>query len=145
MGDSANGDEYNWLRAIASEPDGDTMANATSDGAASDEDTLRIAAPGGLPVIPRYGASDEVSAANGAHARNSMAPALTPAVDPTNSAVSDLPTVRVSAAPAPTPAAPSVSDLPTTRMPSAGDSTLPAPAPVQDVSDQPTQLIKATA
>jgi hypothetical protein len=148
MSDSANGDEYNWLRAIGSDPAGDTVANATSDGAASDEDTLRFAAPGVMPALPRYGVSDGASAANGAYAKNSMAPASTsdstPASDPTNSAVSDLPTVRVTAAPAPAPAAPSVSDLPTTRMPSAGDSTLPAPAPPQDVSDLPTQHIKAT-
>jgi hypothetical protein len=61
-----------------------------------------------------------------------------------DSAVSDLPTVRVTAAPVPTPAAPSVSDLPTTRMPSAGDSTLLVPAPAPDVSDLPTQRVKVT-
>lgn len=74
-----------------------------------------------------------------------MAPASTPGADPTNLAVSDLPTVRVSAAPVPTPVTPSVSDLPTARMANANVSSLPVPQPAQDVSDLPTQRVKATA
>ena len=49
MSDSANGDSYSWLRAPASDPAGDTVANATSDGSASDDDTLRFAAPAACP------------------------------------------------------------------------------------------------
>ena len=145
MSDSANGDDYSWLRVPASDPTGGDMANATSDAAASDDDTLRFAAPGGLPVMPRYGASDGASAANGANGKKSMASVSAPAAEPVaapDSAVSDLPTMRVSAAPSPTPAAPSVSDLPTTRMPSADGAN--APTPAQDVSDLPTQRVKAT-
>jgi hypothetical protein len=145
MSDSANGDNYSWLRASASDPAGDTRANATSDGAAPDDDTLRFAAPGGLPVMPRYGVSDGASAANEILVKNSLAPASIPlgeSVAAPDSAVSDLPTMRVSAAPLSAPAEPSVSDLPTTRMPSADGANLPAPA--QDVSDLPTQRVKAT-
>jgi hypothetical protein len=149
MSDSANGDDYSWLRAPASDPAGDTGANDTSDGAAPDDDTLRFAAPGGLPVMPRYGASDGAnggaSAANEILVKNSMAPSLAPAAESVaapDSAVSDLPTVRVSAAPLPAPVAPSVSDLPTTRMPNADGAN--APTTVQDVSDLPTQRVKVT-
>jgi hypothetical protein len=137
MSDSVNGDEYNWLRAIAPETAGDKTANPWADGA-----------PGGIPPLPRYGGVDGASAANGASAKNSLAPASSPTTEPaaaSNSAVDDLPTVRVSAAPAPAPAAPSVSDLPTTRLPSADASSLPTPTPAQDVSDLPTQRVKATA
>jgi hypothetical protein len=147
MSDSANGDNYSWLRVPASDPAGGDMANTTPDGAASDDDQLLFAAPGGLPVMPRYGASDGASATNGANGKNSMAPASAPAAP--DSAVSDLPTVRVSAAPLPSsapPASPSVSDLPTMRMPSADVAAdianLPTPAP--DVSELPTQRVKAT-
>ena len=72
---------------------------------------------------------------------SASAPAAEPVAEP-DSAVSDLPTVRVSAAPLPAPDAPSVSDLPTTRMPSADVPN--APTPAQDVSDLPTQRVKAT-
>ena len=102
--------------------------------AASDDDTLRFAAPGGLPVMPRYGAS----AANGANGKNGMATVSAPAAEPVaepDSAVSDLPTVRVSAAPLPTPDAPSVSDLPTTRMPSADQQCAHASARRQRSAD----------
>jgi len=141
MSDSANGDNYNWLRVIASEPADDKTATPWADDVAPDDGPAPFAAQGAMPALPRYGVSDGASAANGAHAKNSMAPASSPTPDST---VSDLPTVRVTAAPVPTPATPSVSDLPTTRMPSAGDSTLPAPGPAQDVSDLPTQRVKAT-
>jgi hypothetical protein len=146
MSDSANGDEYNWLRAIASEPAGDNTAGAKPHGAAPDDNPLPFAAPGGMPALPRYGGADGANAANGVNAKTSLAPASSPAAEPvaaSDSVVSDLPTVRVSAAPAPTPAAPSVSDLPTKRMPSADASSAPAP-PAQDVSDLPTQRVKAT-
>ena len=139
MSDSANGDNYSWLRASASDSAGDTVANATSDGSASDDDTLRFAAPGGLPVMPRYGTSDGASVSNEILVKNSMAPVSGPAAEPVaapNSAVSDLPTVRVSAAPLPAPAVSSVSDLPTTRMPSTDGANVPAPE--QDISDLPT-------
>ena len=95
--------------------------------------------------MPRYGASDGASAAmarTGSMAsRTVSAPAAEPVAAP-DSAVSDLPTVRVSAAPLPTPDAPSVSDLPTTRH--AERDRANAPTPAQDVSDLPTQRVKAT-
>jgi hypothetical protein len=139
MSDSANGDNDNWPWAAGT---AGSSAGANTD--TQDDDPLPFAAPGSMPVLPRYGVSNGVSdggsAVSGVNSANSSLPStMEPASQaPPTSAVSDLPTARVSVAPAPTPAAPSVSDLPTTRMPSADGASAPP-----DVSALPTQRVKA--
>src|SRR5437899_1001115 len=125
-----------WRRAATADVVG--ANNADAEGSTPDDELLPFAAPHGMPVLPRYGRNGE-----------SAAPASTPAptLEPPAqgipaSAISDLPTARVSAAP-PMPVAPSVSDLPTTHLPSAGGSSAPTPTPASDVSDLPTQRVKA--
>src|SRR5262245_22556321 len=132
MSDSAKGDYFNWLRSVTTEPAG---ADTVADGAAPDDDPLSFAAPGGGPILPRYGMTGADGAPSSASPPAAAPPALT---------LSDLPTARISAAPLPTPTAPSVSDLPTTQLPGARISSAPAPSPAQDVSDLPTQRVKAT-
>jgi hypothetical protein len=131
-------------RRVAMPRDAASPLGAESDQSAS---PLPFGSAREIPILPRYGASD-AGAANGAHgvAAPQSFPAsspepVAPAIQP---AVSDLPTARMPATLAPAPSAPpaavaasSVSDLPTTRM-----SSAPAPAP--QISDLPTQRVKAT-
>jgi hypothetical protein len=136
-------DPYDWRRAAMPRDAASPLGGENEQSAAPPP----FGSAREIPILPRYGASD-AGAANDAHGvaapQSFPASSSEPVAHAIPPAVSDLPTARMPATLAPAPSAPpadvavsSVSDLPTTHM-----SSAPAPAP--QISDLPTQRVKAT-